>query len=454
LRISQIRTLFTMSARGARGARAGRRERVSVRARTDAPGRGAARSARARWGRWREAARTGRELLVLGGAELVEEGELARAEEDFGDPELVVRLVEAERHQQDLAEGGRVERGDRARHHLLVPVVEVVVRAARRETGVHEAERLDHPRAAQLREDAAAVEGVGRLARVWVDAAHKVRVGLAQHPHQLAQLLDELARDGLEARRGRAAAALAARRRAEHLPQEGVGGGRDDVLEVGVQHVVVLVEERGRAVGHLARVVADNEGLVGREPLARAQPPPAQPRPGEGLVGAVRLVDLARERLVRRAREPALLVKDEEDAGRDAGGGALLEHRDALLVVRLVDRHPADGLADVDLLLGFKDARVEVALQLLVRKVDAELLEAVGLEDLEAEDVEHRNRRARLRLRQQARVDLADEPVEERRVQPLAQRVARVRGVGGLDRDLDGVLARAADGHRALRQPL
>ena len=63
---------------------------------------------------------------------------------DLGDAELVVFLVEAERHQQDLAEGGRVERGDRARHHVLVPAVQVVVRAARREAGVHQPQGFHH----------------------------------------------------------------------------------------------------------------------------------------------------------------------------------------------------------------------------------------------------------------------------------------------------------------------
>ena len=40
-------------------------------------------------------------------------------------------------------------------------------------------------------------------------------------------------------------------------------------------------------------------------------------------------------------------------------------------------------------LLGVEGRLCEVLLQLLVGEVDAELLERVGLEDLEAEDVEH-----------------------------------------------------------------
>ena len=64
--------------------------------------------------------------------------------------------VEAEGHQQDLAERRRVERGDRARHDVLVPVVEILVGAARREASVHQPQRLHHPRAAELVEDVGA----------------------------------------------------------------------------------------------------------------------------------------------------------------------------------------------------------------------------------------------------------------------------------------------------------
>ena len=103
------------------------------------------------------------------------------------------------------------------------------------------------------------------------------------------------------------------------------------------------------------------------------------------------------------------------------------EHLDARLVVGLVDRVPTDGFADVNLLLGLEDRRVEVGLQPLVGEVDAELLERVRLELLEAEDVEHADERARLGIGQQRFVDPRDEPVEHARVERLRERVARER---------------------------
>ena len=58
------------------------------------------------------------------------------------------------------------------------------------------------------------------------------------------------------------------------------------------------------------------------------------------------------------------------------------------MVVRELDVLPRHALLDVHLLLGLEDAREEELLQLLVAEVDAQLLEGVELEVLEAEDVE------------------------------------------------------------------
>ena len=144
------------------------------------------------------------------------------------------------------------------------------------------------------------------------------------------------------------------------------------------------------------------------------------------------LEDLLSERLVRALRQPALLVEQREEADRRRRRAAgarrrIGEHLDARLVVGLVDRVPPNRFADVNLLLGLEDRRVEVCLQPLVGEVDAELLERVHLELLEAEDVEHADERARLGFGQQRFVDPRDEPVEHARVQRLRERVARER---------------------------
>ena len=79
----------------------------------------------------------------------------------------------------------------------------------------------------------------------------------------------------------------------------------------------------------------------------------------------------------------ALRVEQAEDAER-----RLLDELDAGLVVGIVDAYAAYALLGVDLLLHLEDELEEELVQLLVGEVDAQLLEGVDLEDLEAEDVE------------------------------------------------------------------
>merc|ERR1711963_780420 len=88
--------------------------------------------------------------------------------------------------------------------------------------------------------------------------------------------------------------------------------------------------------------------------------------------------------LVSGLGEEGLLLQD----GPDAHG--LLEHDDGSSQVHAeVDHDPVNSLAHVLLLLDDKHVVVEELLQLLVDKVDGDLLEAVVLKDLEAGDIEH-----------------------------------------------------------------
>ena len=85
-----------------------------------------------------------------------------------------------------------------------------------------------------------------------------------------------------------------------------------------------------------------------------------------------------------------------------------------------------------------EDAGEEELLQLFVGKVDAELLEGIGLELLEAKDVEETNVAhitERLAIGDKI-VDAGDEPIEETDVDHLAEGVACVRGF--CDRELLG----------------
>merc|ERR1712061_941971 len=158
--------------------------------------------------------------------------------------------------------------------------------------------------------------------------------------------------------------------------QQGAGGGGLHDLDHGVvDGVLVLLKPSSDVVGHDASVVGDGKvsvlvrlGLWLEEDWQLAQ-------------GGLQLL---LKGLVSGLREEGLLLED----GPDAHG--LLKHDDGSSQVHAeVDHDPVDSLAHVLLLLDDEHVVVEELLQLLVDKVDGDLLEAVVLEDLEAGDVEH-----------------------------------------------------------------
>ena len=88
--------------------------------------------------------------------------------------------------------------------------------------------------------------------------------------------------------------------------------------------------------------------------------------------------------LVRSLGVDCLFLKDGQNTH-----GFLKEFNTGSQVHTEVDRDPGDALPHVLLLLQHEHVVVEELLQLLVDKVDHQLLEGVELEDLEAGDVEH-----------------------------------------------------------------
>ena len=101
-------------------------------------------------------------------------------------------------------------------------------------------------------------------------------------------------------------------------------------------------------------------------------------------IGAMPLVQLVQQGLVAALGELALLVYECHEVKR-----AQRDEVQRLLVVHELDVVPIDGLQVVLLLLQLEDVLHEELLQVLVGKVDAELLERVGIEVLEAEYVEN-----------------------------------------------------------------
>ena len=215
-----------------------------------------------------------------------------------------------------------------------------------------------------------------------------------------------------------------------------------------MERVVVLVGEARHRVADVAGKVAHREGLVGAVlPVVGA----ARARLHEELVALVRRAHRVAKVLVGRAGLLARLVEQPKHARR-----RLLDEVDAALVVLVLDLRPRDALRLVQRLLALEDEAQEELLQLLVGKVDAELLKRVDEERLEAVDVQQPDER-RLAARGEAPIaaaerliDDADEPIEEACVDRLCQRVTsqrrlRLAVLGG-----DGFAARL---HRARQQP-
>merc|ERR1712127_404331 len=157
--------------------------------------------------------------------------------------------------------------------------------------------------------------------------------------------------------------------------QRTFGGGLHDLNHRVVDRVLVLVQPVGDVVGHNTSVVRDGKvtvlvslGLGLHEDRQLAQ-------------GGLQLL---LKGFVGGLGEEGLLLQD----GPDTHG--LLKHDDGSSQVHAEVNHgPVDALNDVGLLLHDKHVVVEELLQLLVHKIDGNLLKAVVLKDLKSGNVKH-----------------------------------------------------------------
>mmetsp|Transcript_117351 Transcript_117351/g.328467 ORF Transcript_117351/g.328467 Transcript_117351/m.328467 type:complete len:590 (-) Transcript_117351:1125-2894(-) len=321
---------------------------------------------------------------------------------------------------------------------------------------VHDLDELHGAALDDLVQHQLALELVRPLLPVGLEAADVVQVAGAQRLEERLQVPGVLLRDALEQRRARGKGVLVA----ERLHQR-VRRVADELLALREQPVVVLVQPAGGLVLDLPGVVLDDEAFVERR-AGSALPPAAahfqllQDVFAHGVL--VRLVqDLLAEAPVRRLAHAihqvlAVLVERLEDL---PDGG---EHRR-----RVGQRQagPRQALALVQLLLSTEYVLDEVLLEPLVREVDAELLEGVVLQVLEAVDVEDADvPPALLHLLQ----DVRRPQLRERVIDPLHCAVEDAL-VDRLDEALQGVPevgrapghlvegAPAPHGHLPLRQP-
>ena len=146
-----------------------------------------------------------------------------------------------------------------------------------------------------------------------------------------------------------------------------------------VQGILVLLQPASQVVGHHGGVVDNTKVSVWVTGLEVGLTE-------VGVLPEEGVVQLGTEGLVRCLGEHGLLLKDGEKAH------GLLKHVDTFLEIHAeVHVGPVEALADVLLLLKGEHVLVEELLQLLVDVVDADLLEAVVVEDLKAGNIEHTN---------------------------------------------------------------
>merc|ERR1719232_1984551 len=152
-------------------------------------------------------------------------------------------------------------------------------------------------------------------------------------------------------------------------------GGLEDLNNSVVNRILVLLQPAGDIVGHNTSVVRNGEvsilislglGLQEDGKLAK------------------RGLQLLLKGLVSGLGEERLLLED----GPDTHG--LLKHDDGSSKIHAKVNHlPVNALLDVFLLLNNKHVVVEKLLELLVDKVNGDLLETVVLENLETSNIEH-----------------------------------------------------------------
>merc|ERR1719166_897383 len=242
---------------------------------------------------------------------------------------------------------------------------------------------LQHTVTGQLVHDQWRLNLSGLLVSVGHKATDEVGLASVESGHQLSQRDQVDGGDGLTAATlllllalllgsGGGLAGVIGPEKGQQLT---LGGGLEHLHHAVVNGVLVLLQPAGDVVGHDTGVVRNGEvsvlvslGLGLKED-------------GQLAKGSLQLL---LKGLVSGLGEERLLLED----GPDTHG--LLEHDDGSSQVHAEVHHlPVNTLLDVLLLLHNEHVVVEELLQLLVDKVDGDLLEAVVLEDLKASNVKH-----------------------------------------------------------------
>ena len=365
------------------------------------------------------------------------EDRLGVSDEQLGPTELPLgRLDLLQVLQNHLAALARVAcplapAAPRLGRELLVAREETLERLSESEAGTPDLDVLEQTKVLHLMAHTVLVP-VGRaLVVVRLDAADVVRLARRQRLHQqVGRVLD------LEP--GGGGALLLTGAGCLFLGGDRVQGADERVAAVAQtvhalleQGVLVLVAEAVDGVRHIAGVVDDAERAVERLVV---------------LVLPVDRGDLLEELVVGALGNGVQRGADVVEKEENAGGLLAFDEVAHDLVVEELDGRPLDAFRDVLLLLLLQGLLDEVLLQLLVDVVDAELLEAVALEDLKAKDIENADGARLGEVPAHERiVHTLDQVVEHAVVQVTGNRIPRAHGLVHIHRRLEdlGALSEA-----------
>mmetsp|Transcript_111708 Transcript_111708/g.266469 ORF Transcript_111708/g.266469 Transcript_111708/m.266469 type:complete len:498 (-) Transcript_111708:1172-2665(-) len=266
---------------------------------------------------------------------------------------------------------------------LLKPATEILQHTAMREAVVHNLHQLHSSTLDYLVQDILGLEQPRLPLLVGVEAADVVDRALLQRLQQIGQIAEIPAAHGAEALPGMGGAAGV-----RHLLQQRRLRLREDRLDLRHQGVIVLVDPALGGVGHRPSVVGDLKAIM--EPRSAIAAAGFEPQGHDGPslpheLGVHELAELLVLLLcsneVLHSAKAVLVQKLQQglDAEDHRGGVGELHLRDVQPLLRV---HP---------LLGFQNLLHEELLQPLVGQVDAQLLEAVVLQPLEAVDVQSSN---------------------------------------------------------------
>merc|ERR1712223_1813422 len=308
----------------------------------------------------------------------------AGPEEDLGVAEPVLVLVQLDDVHHSLASGLVVLRlGNSRSSDDVVPCLEIRIGQLVGEASTADSDSSKHTVALVLVHDKAGLHASRLLVGVGHHATDEVRLRLVEGSHQVVELALEVGGHGLAALALLSVLVLGslqglARVVGKALDGQVISTLLDELNNGVVEGILVLLKPASQVVGHGGGVVDDGKvrvrvgagvGLGELGPLAEHV---GHQFLGEGGVGGL--------------GEEGLLLKDGEE------GHGLLKHVNALLQIHAeVNVGPVQALPHVHLLLKGEHVLVEELLQLLVDVVDADLLEAVVVEDLEAGNVEDTN---------------------------------------------------------------